>query len=99
MDNPGPPTLASPGCACPMWDASRDPMFEATLLPEFHGWQLSRVMFSVFHAVSAFCNGGLSLSRNDLASYSWHWNVYGVILPLMIIGAVNIGLVIALESA
>src|SRR5262249_17982383 len=44
---------------------------------------------SVFHAASAFCSGGLSLCRNDLATYGWQWQLYGVILPLMLLGGIG----------
>ena len=73
-----------------LWDAARDPVFEATRLPVMGGIATSRVLFSAFHAVSAFCSGGLSLCRNDLAAYSWRWQVYGVILPLMVLGSIGV---------
>jgi trk system potassium uptake protein TrkH len=73
-----------------MWDASLDPVFSvSTTLPSAGPLDSNRLLFSVFHAVSAFCNGGLSLSRDRLAGYAWHWQMYGAILPLMILGSIG----------
>ncbi len=48
-----------------------------------------RWFWSVFHAVSAFCNGGLALSDDGLIPYRRCWQVYGAILPLMIVGGLG----------
>ena len=60
---------------CPLWRG--DPAVEA------------RLFDSVFHAVGAFCNSGLSLKRNGLIAYRDSWPVYGAILPLMLLGGLG----------
>lgn len=82
--------LAGAAMLYSMWDAARDPVFAATA-PAVGVWHVdtSRVLFSIFHAVSAFCNGGLTLSRDRLAGYAWQWQLYGAILPLMILGSIG----------
>jgi len=48
-----------------------------------------RVFLSVFHAVSAFCNAGFSLRSDSLIAYSRAWQVYAVIMPLIILGGLG----------
>ena len=48
-----------------------------------------RWFWSVFHAVSAFCNAGFSLHENNLVPYRSHWQVYGSILPLIVLGGLG----------
>lgn len=47
--------------------------------------------FSIFHAVSAFCNAGFSLCTNSLESFHGAWGVYLVIVPLILIGGLGFG--------
>ncbi|NLW82860.1 MAG: hypothetical protein GXY41_00400 [Phycisphaerae bacterium] len=47
--------------------------------------------FSIFHAVSAFCNAGFSLCTNSLELFHGAWGVYGVIAPLIIVGGLGFG--------
>jgi trk system potassium uptake protein TrkH len=48
-----------------------------------------RLFWSVFHAVSAFCNAGFSLSSSSLVPYRGCWQVYGVIMPAIVIGGLG----------
>lgn len=47
--------------------------------------------FSIFHAVSAFCNAGLGLCSDSLAAFSKCWQTYLVICPLVILGGLGFG--------
>lgn len=47
--------------------------------------------FSIFHAVSAFCNAGFSLCSDSLESFHGAWGVYLVIVPLILIGGLGFG--------
>lgn len=44
---------------------------------------------SVFHAVSAFCNAGFSLQSDSLRSLRGHWQVLGVMAPLIVLGGLG----------
>jgi trk system potassium uptake protein TrkH len=48
-----------------------------------------RLFWSVFHAVSAFCNAGFSLSSTSLIPYRHCWAVYGAIMPLIVVGGLG----------
>jgi trk system potassium uptake protein TrkH len=48
-----------------------------------------RWFWSIFHAVSAFCNAGLSLQDDNLIPYRKCWQVYGMIMPLIVVGGVG----------
>ncbi len=48
-----------------------------------------RWFYSVFHAVSAFCNAGFALQRDSLVSYRGEWQVYGIIMPLIVFGGLG----------
>lgn len=50
-------------------------------------WQ--RAFFSVFHAVSAFCNAGFGLHGDSMVRYSGSWQVYGCIMPLIVLGGLG----------
>jgi len=52
--------------------------------------QGDRLFASVFHAVSAFCNVGLTLTRDGLIAYRGCYAVYAAILPLMVIGGMGL---------
>lgn len=63
-----------------------------TLAPAQAAWQ------SIFHSVSAFCNAGFALYGNNLMQgvrEGWqhplrdHWQVYGVMAPLIILGGLG----------
>lgn len=55
--------------------------------PEITG--LTRWYYSLFHAVSAFCNAGFALPSDNLMSYRGAWQVYGVIMPLIVLGGLG----------
>ena len=64
----------------PMWgDQARPPLSLAN----------DQVFASVFHAVSAFCNVGLTLNGNGLIGKAGHYGVFAAILPLMILGSLG----------
>lgn len=50
-----------------------------------------RWFYSVFHSVSAFCNAGFSLFDTSMINYHNSWGVYGVIVPLIILGGLGFG--------
>jgi trk system potassium uptake protein len=45
--------------------------------------------YSIFHAISAFCNAGFSLFEDSLTAYNRRWGVYLVICPLVILGGLG----------
>jgi len=45
--------------------------------------------YSIFHAISAFCNAGFSLFSNSFIGYSRSWQVCIVICPLIILGGLG----------
>jgi trk system potassium uptake protein TrkH len=47
--------------------------------------------YSIFHAISAFCNAGFSLFGDSLVSYNRCWEVYGVFCPLIVLGGLGFG--------
>ncbi len=54
-----------------------------------HFSQGQRVYYSIFHAISAFCNAGFSLFNNSLRGFAGSWRVYAVFCPLIIIGGLG----------
>lgn len=48
-----------------------------------------RLFYSAFHAVSAFCNVGLSLADNQMIDYREHYAVFAGLLPLMVLGSIG----------
>jgi len=61
-----------------------------------------QAFFSIFHAVSAFCNAGFSLTENSFVGMGMRWQVWSVVAGLIIIGglgfAVLYNVVMALKS-
>jgi trk system potassium uptake protein TrkH len=47
--------------------------------------------YSIFHAISAFCNAGFSLFDDSLVRYHRCWGVYAVICPLIVLGGLGFG--------
>lgn len=47
--------------------------------------------YSIFHAISAFCNAGFGLFSDNLVSYNRCWEVYLVICPLIVLGGLGFG--------
>ncbi len=50
-----------------------------------------QLYYSVFHAVSAFCNAGFSLFEKSLIDYNGSVGVYAVVAPLIILGGLGFG--------
>jgi trk system potassium uptake protein TrkH len=48
-----------------------------------------KIYKSIFHSISVFCNAGFGLEKDNLVSLSSHWQVYGVIASLIIIGGIG----------
>jgi len=48
-----------------------------------------RIYYSLFHAVSAFCNAGFSLTENSFVGRGTRWQVWGVMSGLIIIGGLG----------
>lgn len=54
--------------------------------PQLFDGHLNRLSFSVFHAISAFCNAGFSLLTNNLAEFGFRYNYqFQFIIALLII--------------
>ena len=60
------------------------PMFVRQLGDHPYPW-----FYAVFHAVSAFCNAGFSLHADSLIRYRGVWQVYGVVMPLIVLGGLG----------
>lgn len=61
------------------------------LAPPFirdHGW-LDGLWAALFHAVSAFCNAGFSLWRDNLCQYREDWWVNAVMMALIVAGGLG----------
>lgn len=58
----------------------------------------AHVFFSVFHAVSAFCNAGFSIAENGLgnAAYRFNYNLQLILVSLFILG--GLGFIIVFNS-
>jgi len=55
-----------------------------------HAADASQAAFrSVFHAVSAFCNAGFSLQSDSLEGLRHHWQILGVMGPLIFFGGLG----------
>ena len=63
----------------------------AVLYPMWEGMAspTERMFYSVFHAVSAFCNAGFALRSDSLVAYSRAWQVYVCVVPLIILGGLG----------
>jgi trk system potassium uptake protein TrkH len=48
-----------------------------------------RIFYSVFHAVSAFCNAGFALQSDNLIAFRAHYPVYTSIMPLIFLGGLG----------
>ncbi len=68
-----------------MWDGSLPPG--------------QRVYQSVFHAVSAFCNAGFALPSDSMVTFNRSWQVYGSIMPLIIVGGLGFPVLSDLQRA
>lgn len=70
--------------AAALWHMWRD--VPGQILGVHHRWY-----FSIFHAISAFCNAGFSLFSDSLVGYNRGWSVYLVICPLIVLGGLGFG--------
>ncbi len=69
------------------------------LLPLFEDLPLRQRLFqSLFHAISAFCNAGFSLTENSFVGMGHLWSVSGVIAALVIIGGLGFGVLYNVSS-
>jgi len=57
--------------------------------PQWTGGVHDRWFYSIFHAISSFCNAGFSLFKTSFADYDRSWRVYTVICPLIILGGLG----------
>ncbi|KAA0142491.1 ATPase [Gimesia chilikensis] len=48
-----------------------------------------RVYFSLFHSISGYCNAGFSLMDDGFLGMGHHWEIWGVIPALIIIGGLG----------
>jgi trk system potassium uptake protein TrkH len=58
------------------------PMWDTPKIPE-------KIFKSFFHSISAFCNAGFALQTDNLISYARHWQTYGIIATLIIVGGLG----------
>lgn len=72
----------------PMWDD----------IPTWNPQTQSRWFFSIFHAISAFCNAGFDLLGDSMIRYNRRWQVYGVICPLIVLGGLGFGVLYNLAN-
>ncbi|MFQ5590609.1 MAG: TrkH family potassium uptake protein [Phycisphaerae bacterium] len=59
------------------------PLWEGTTSPGMRAFQ------SIFHSISAFCNAGFALQGDSLIPYRRAWQVYGCIMPLIVLGGLG----------
>ncbi|UCE60158.1 MAG: hypothetical protein JSU63_00110 [Phycisphaerales bacterium] len=59
------------------------PMWHGSMTPAM------RLFHSVFHSVSAFCNAGFALQADSLIPYRRAWQVYGCVMPLIVLGGLG----------
>jgi trk system potassium uptake protein len=57
--------------------------------PDFQGGTHHTWFYSLFHAVSAFCNAGFALFGDSLARYRSSLGIYSIICPLIIVGGLG----------
>jgi trk system potassium uptake protein TrkH len=60
-----------------------------SLLGMWGGDVQNKWFYSIFHAISAFCNAGFSLFSDSFIGYSRSWQVCIVICPLIILGGLG----------
>ncbi len=58
-----------------------------------------RGFWSVFHAVSAFCNAGLTLTEDSLIAYQDRWQIYAFIVTAVIAGGLGFPVLAELVAA
>jgi trk system potassium uptake protein TrkH len=60
-----------------------------SLLGMWTGDVHNKWFYSIFHAISAFCNAGFSLFSNSFVDYNRCWQVFLVICPLIVLGGLG----------
>ncbi len=50
---------------------------------------IDMIFRSLFHSVSAFCNAGFALQKDNMIGFARCWQVYLVMLPLIVIGGIG----------
>lgn len=58
-----------------------------------------RAFYGIFHAISAFCNAGFSLTGQSFLGQGARWQVWGVVSGLIIAGSLGFGTLRALGTA
>jgi trk system potassium uptake protein TrkH len=57
--------------------------------PQWTGGAEEKWFYSIFHAISSFCNAGFSLFKNSFIDYNRSWRLYSVVCPLIILGGLG----------
>jgi trk system potassium uptake protein TrkH len=60
-----------------------------SLLGMWTGDVQNKWFYSIFHAISAFCNAGFGLFSNSFVDYNRSWQACAVICPLIILGGLG----------
>ncbi len=50
---------------------------------------IDQIFKSTFHSISAFCNAGFALQKDNMIRFAHYWQTYLVMLPLIIIGGLG----------
>jgi trk system potassium uptake protein TrkH len=66
--------------------------------PDFQGSPHQIWFYSLFHAISAFCNAGFSLFGDSLIRYKHSVGLYGILCPLIIVGGLGFGVLFNLST-
>ncbi|MCA9070205.1 MAG: hypothetical protein KDA84_14830, partial [Planctomycetaceae bacterium] len=51
----------------------------------------TRIFYSLFHSISAFCNAGFTLTPDSFVGLETRWQIWGVVSSLIIIGGLGFG--------
>jgi len=62
-------------------------LYLTTFRDQWQGWK--GIYYSIFHAVSAFCNAGFSLFDDSFVYYAKHVPFNGIIMALIILGGIG----------
>jgi len=66
------------------------PMFLGRLGAQEHALgPLESAWYAVFHSVSAFCNAGFCLWQHNVKDFRDHWQMLGIVGPLVILGGLG----------
>jgi len=56
-------------------------------------------LYSLFHSISAFCNAGFALRSDSMVSLRGHWQILGVMAPLIVLGGAGFPVLYDLSAA